>query len=264
MPMAVPDFQSLMLPLLRIAGDLKEHTIEEAKNVLALEFKLSEKDKNEMRSTGRQTRFDNRVRWAQWIMKRAGLFEMTGRGKFRVTERGQQVLKKSPARIDMKFLMQFPEFAEFRGQSKASPRPEQKDEEPIQTPEEQFESNYGELKKNLSQELLEKVKKSSPEFFERLVVDLLVAMGYGGSREEAGKAVGRTGDGGVDGIIHEDRLGMDVIFVQAKRWEGTVGRPVVQGFAGSLDGQRARKGVLITTSLFSPDARDYVEKLRKE
>ena len=160
--------------------------------------------------------------------------------------------------------MQFPEFAEFRTLSRQNDEQEEKEEEPTQTPEETLESSYQSLRRALAQELLERIKGCPPRFFEKLVVDLLVAMGYGGSRKDAGQAVGQSGDGGIDGIIKEDKLGLDVVYIQAKRWDGTVGRPVVQAFAGSLEGQRARKGVLITTSQFSQDAKDYVNRIEKK
>ena len=161
------------------------------------------------------------------------------------------------------------EFKEFRQPSRRNGGDQSEDHaeidaEAVRTPREVMESGYQEMRRDLSQELLNRIKSSPPRFFEQLVVDLLVAMGYGGSRIDAGEAVGQSGDGGVDGIIKEDKLGLDAIYLQAKRWENTVGRPVVQAFAGSLDGYRARKGVLITTSQFSPDAKDYVSRIEKK
>ena len=175
-------------------------------------------------------------------------------------------MKSNPDKINVKFLKQFSEFVEFQNLSRQSARTgtEVETEELDETPEETLESSYQNLRRNLAQELLDRVKKCSPRFFENLVVDLLVAMGYGGSRKDAGQAVGQSGDGGIDGIIKEDKLGLDVVYIQAKRWEGTVGRPVAQAFAGSLEGQRARKGVLITTSQFSQDAKDYVSRIEKK
>jgi restriction system protein len=166
--------------------------------------------------------------------------------------------------IDRKFLEQFPEFVQFQSRSSHSEEQTAIQEEPTHTPEEILEASYQNLRNDLSQELIDRVMQCSPRFFEKLVVDLLVAMGYGGSRKDAGQAIGQTGDGGVDGIIKEDRLGLDIVFIQAKRWESTVGRPVVQAFAGSLEGFRARKGVLLTTSTFTKDARDYVERIEKK
>ncbi len=262
--MPIPDYQSLMLPLLRIIGDGKEHSLRELIEKLAEQFRLSEDERKELLSSGVQAKFDNRVGWARTYLKKAGLLESTARARFCITDRGREVLKKSPAEINVKFLKQFPEFLEFQNVSRPSREKDANDEEPEHTPEETLESSYQSLRRELAQQILEQVKRSSPEFFERMVVDLLVAMGYGGSRSDAGRAIGQSGDGGIDGIINEDRLGLDVVYVQAKRWETTVGRPIVQTFAGSLEGQRANKGVLITTSQFSKEAQDYVSKIGKK
>ncbi len=263
--MTVPDFQSMMLPFLKIAGDGQEHGFSGTLEVLAKQLGLTSEDLKETLPSG-QSRFDNRAGWARTHLKKAGLLESTGRGRFRISERGKQVLKNSPDRIDLKFLMQFPEFVEFRKVArqgnKATPDGEINDE-PDQTPEEALENSYQRLRGTLAQELLERIKGCSPSFFERLVVDLLVAMGYGGTRKDAGQAIGQSGDEGIDGIIKEDKLGLDAVYIQAKRWsrERTVGRPVVQAFMGSLAGQKARKGVLITTSQFSQDAREYINRI---
>ncbi len=262
--MAVPDFQSLMLPLLMLAGDGKEHTNSEVIETLAITFQLTEQDLKEHLPSGRQKRFNNRIGWATTHLRKANLLKSEGRGKFRITERGQQVLKSKPEKIDLKFLKQFPEFVEFRTSSKQNDDKETPESVSEQTPEESLESSYQELRQELAQELLSLAKICTPGFFESLVVDLLVAMGYGGSKKDAGQAVGQSGDGGIDGIIKEDKLGLDVVYIQAKRWEGTVGRPVVQTFAGSLEGFRARKGVLITTSNFSKTAKDYVTRIEKK
>jgi restriction system protein len=173
-------------------------------------------------------------------------------------------VQDGPPQIDRKFLEQFPEYADFRALSRGVEKLDEGGEEASQTPEEILELSYQSLRRDLAQELLERIMRCSSQFFERLVVELLVVMGYGGSRKDAGEAVGQSGDGGIDGIIKEDRLGLDVVYIQAKRWEGTVGRPVVQTFAGSLEGQRARKGILITTSQFSKEARDYVDRIEKK
>jgi restriction system protein len=262
--MVVPDFQSIMLPLLKITGDSKEHTLREAIDTLSLQFLLSDEDKKELLPSGRQQKFANRVGWSRTYLKKAGLLESTGRGKFRITERGYEVLKSNPSHIDVKFLERFPSFLDFKGSSHAGNKIAEPCEEINKTPEELLEASYLELHESLAQELLDRVKKCPPEFFENLVVDLLVAMGYGGSLKDAGKAIGKSGDGGVDGIIKEDKLGLDVVYIQAKRWENTVGRPVVQAFAGSLMGLMARKGVLITTSQFSQEAVDYVGRIDKK
>jgi restriction system protein len=261
--MTVPDFQSIMLPFLKIAGDGREHSFSETVEILAKQL-LSSEDLKEMLPSG-QSRFENRAGWARTHLKKAGLLEPTGRGKFRITPRGREVLNSPPDKINIKFLMQFPEFVEFRKVVRQGNKttPDEINDEPDQTPEESLENSYQRLRGTLAQDLLERIKGCSPSFFERLVVDLLVAMGYGGSRKDAGQAIGPSGDEGIDGIIKEDKLGLDAVYIQAKRWsrERTVGRPVVQAFMGSLAGQKARKGVLITTSQFSQDAREYINRI---
>lgn len=264
--MPIPDYQSAMLPVLRLAADGNDHTLGEATEAVAIEFKVAEQERNELLPSGKQRRLHNRVGWAKTYLQKAGLLESHGRGKFRITERGAELLKTKPAAIDTQMLEQYPEFIAFRDAhaddgKKATVVPVTESHE---TPEELLEGSYQELRRRLSEELLERIKACSPQFFEELVVDLLVAMGYGGSRKDAGQAIGQSGDEGIDGIIKEDRLGLDVVYVQAKRWANTVGRPVVQGFAGSLEGQRARKGVLITTSDFTREARDYVKHIEKK
>jgi len=255
--MAVPDYQSVMLPLLKILGDGNIHGLREVIDTLGDELNLTDEEKRELLPGGKQAKLNNRVSWARTYMKKAGLLESTGRGKFRITELGIAVLREDPLKIDVKFLERFPAFQEFRGGSHREDD-RQHDAEPAQTPEEILEASYQDLRQELAQELLERIMNCSPEFFESLVVDLLVAMGYGGSRRDAGEAVGRTGDEGIDGIIKEDKLGLDVVYIQAKRWQNAIGSPTVREFAGSLMGQNARKGVLITTSKFSRGARDYV------
>jgi restriction system protein len=268
--MSIPDFQSFMLPLLEFTADKEEHRQSDAADALASHFNITDADRKEMLPSGRQTRFDNRVAWAVVFLRKAKFLESTRRGRFKITKRGLEILKSNPTRIDAKFLMQYgdDEFREFRKPSHRIDDPtknhEDPDSEPIRTPREVMDAGYQEMRRDLSQELLNRIKSSPPRFFEQLVVDLLVAMGYGGSRKDAGEAVGQSGDGGIDGIIKEDKLGLDAIYLQAKRWEGTVGRPVVQAFAGSLEGHRARKGVMITTSQFSLDAQDYVTRIEKK
>jgi restriction system protein len=263
--MAVPDFQSLMLPILKFARDGKDHTVRDAINTLAHEFELSDEDLRLRLPSGTQTTFGNRTNWACTYLKQAGLLQSTGRGHFQILQRGLEVLKTDPSKIDIGFLERFEEFVAFRSKSRQHPTRVQggKETQEDQTPEELLEASYENLRAGLAQQLLERIRACSPAFFERLVVDLLVEMGYGGSREDAGEAVGHTGDGGIDGIIKEDKLGLDAVYIQAKRWENSVGRPIVQTFAGSLEGQRARKGVLITTSTFTQDARDYVTRIEK-
>lgn len=263
--MTVPDFQSMMLPIMMLASDGKEHTSSETIEHLAKQFALTEGDRREMLPSGIQPKFDNRVRWAITYLSKAGLLQRTGRARFQITDEGRRALADNPGRIDIKYLKRYPSVVEFMKASDSGDKAKPElVEVPTQTPEEVLEASYQQLRENLGKELLERVKACPPKFFERLVVELLVAMGYGGSRQDAGQAVGQSGDGGVDGIIKQDKLGLDVVYVQAKKWEGTVGRPVVQSFSGSLDGQRAKRGVLITTSQFSPEAKDYVSKIDKK
>ncbi len=257
--MSVPEFQKFMLPLVEIAKDSGEHSLSEAIETLATKFGLSDEDRKELLPSGRQARLDNRVGWALTHLRKAGLLERTGRGRFHITDRGRQVLSNRPVEINMRFLLQFPEFVEFRRRQSDEVIEEHAADE--KTPEEILETTYQSLRNNLAQELLERVKKAPAKFFENLVVDLLVAMGYGGSRKDAGQVLGQTGDGGIDGIIKEDKLGLDVVYIQAKKWDGTVGRPTVQGFAGALMGKKANKGVLLTTSQFSQDAKNYAESI---
>ncbi|HVN63536.1 MAG TPA: restriction endonuclease [Candidatus Binataceae bacterium] len=264
--MAVPTYDAMMLPLLRMIADGKEHSLEECGRELSAQLRLTPEDLALLLPSGRQKVFYNRVWWAKKYLRKAGLLEITGRGKFRIADRGKDILRRPPERINLKFLYQFPDFVEFH-----KPRPRVQDraheELPVDTsedtPEEILEDAYQSLRESLANDPLSRVRVCSPQFFERLVVDLLLAMGYGGSRAEAGRTVGQSGDGGIDGIIDEDRLGLDKVCIQAKRWENTVGRPIVQAFAGSLEGRGATKGVLITTSDFSRDAQDYVGKIQK-
>jgi restriction system protein len=260
--MAIPPYQTIMLPLLRIARDGQEHTATEAIEALARQFHLSEQDRKELLPSGTQQKFNNRVGWARTYLTKAGLLETTGRARFRITPRGREVLSTGVDHIDNQFLRQFPEFRDFARVHEEDVAGQVSNRvELSQTPEESLETIYQELRRELANDLLTRIKSSSPRFFENLVVDLLVAMGYGGSRKDAGQAVGQSGDGGIDGIIKEDKLGLDVVYIQAKRWEGPVGRPVVQGFAGSLAGHQANKGVLITTSHFTQDAKEYVSRI---
>ena len=234
---------------------------------MAEHFSLSDTERAELLPSGQQGVFKNRIGWAKSYLKKAGLIEALKRGVFKITDRGVKTLATNPARVDIRFLQQFPEFVEFRDASKgAGYNPSLSGlTEPVPiaavTPEEAIESAYQGLRDQLAQELLGVVLSCSPTFFEQLVVDLLVKMGYGGSRRDAGERIGRSGDGGIDGIIKEDRLGLDTLFIQAKRWQGSVGRPEVQKFVGALQGQRARKGVFITTSTYTADAVDYVARI---
>lgn len=255
--MPIPDYQSIMLPLLKFAGDKKEHSIREAIEYIANIFNLSEEERRAVLPSGQQYIIDNRVGWARTYLKKAGLLESTKRSYLKITHLGLEVLQENPKEINVKFLEQFRQFIEFRRKGKEEEK--EKEENLTQTPQELLEYGYQRIKKDLASELLNLVKKASPRFFEKLVVELLIKMGYGGSLEDAGRAIGQSGDGGIDGIIKEDKLGLDVIYIQAKRWENVVGSKEVRNFVGSLAGQKANKGVFITTSNFTKDALEYVK-----
>jgi restriction system protein len=265
--MPVPDFQSFLRPVLELLKNGNVLHMREIRESTASHFKLSDVDVAELLPSGRQSRFNNRVAWAVSFLNAAKLIERPGRSQARITPRGTEELKSAPARITVRYLLKYPEFQAFRsGQlnesAAAGTEETESSEGPSLTPLEQMEAAYGRIRAELATDLLERVKMATPAFFERLVVDLLLRMGYGGSRKDAGSAIGRTGDDGIDGIIKEDRLGLDLVAIQAKRWsDGTVGRPDVQAFSGSLDGQGAKKGVFITTSKFSAEAREYVKRI---
>jgi restriction system protein len=235
----------------------------ESVEVLSQQFGLSPEEREQLLASGQQTVIRNRAGWARTYLKKAGLIESVRRGYFRIADRGRSVLASKPKRIDVRFLEQFPEFVAFR--DLRHERSEEKSENLVvgadATPEEALDGAYQRLRVDLESDVLEHVKAASPSFFERMVVELLVRMGYGGSLRDAGQAVGKSGDGGIDGIIKEDHLGLDVIYIQAKRWDGTVGRPDIQKFAGALQGHRARKGVFITTSAFSAEAIDFASRI---
>lgn len=263
--MAIPDYQTCMLPFLRYLSDGTEHTLRDAEDSLAEHFKLTPAERAELLPSGQQGIFKNRIGWARTYLKKAALLESPKRGVFKITERGLRTLASNPSRVDVKYLEQFPEFIEFRDAAKpengasavaVTELPQSKT-----TPEEAIEVAHQGLREQLAAELLTRILGCTPTFFEQLVVELLVKMGYGGSRRDAGERIGQTGDGGIDGIIKEDRLGLDTIFIQAKRWQGSVGRPEIQKFVGALQGQRAKKGVFITTSTYTAEAADYATRI---
>ena len=263
----IPDYQSIMLPLLEIAGDKKEHMLQEVRNSLAKYFKLTEEERVRLLSKSKHQIFNNRVGWARTYLKKAGLLDYTQKAHFKITDSGLKVLQEKPSKINRKYLKRFPEFLEFIKPSKKINQPKDKEIESIleeKTPEDLLEIGYEKLQEKLLSDLLEKITQCSPEFFERLVVELLVGMGYGGSFEDAGKAIGKIGDEGIDGIIKEDKLGLDVIYIQAKRWANPVGRSDIQKFAGALLGKKAKKGVFITTSTFSESAITYVKNVENK
>ncbi len=262
--MGIPDFQSAMLPILRLLADGEEHRSAAYLSSIADACGVTVEERRILIPSGRQPLYINRIAWAVTHLGKAGLVERTGRGRILITDRGREALAANPSRIDAAYLKRYPEYVEFRRGSLPAVTVDGHDApEPAQTPDELLDASYQTIRQSLALDLLERIKRAPPVFFERVVVDLLVAMGYGGSQQDAAQAVGGTGDDGIDGIIKEDKLGLDFVYVQAKRWNGPVGRPTVQAFAGSLEGQRARKGVLITTSTFTREAFDYVTRIEK-
>jgi len=262
--MSIPDFQSVMLPLLEVLADGQVRAMRDITDALVTRFGLTDHEKQQRLPSGQQTVFSNRVAWAKTHMKMAGLIDNPSRGSVKISPLGQDVLGQHPSRIDMTFLRRFPSYVAFKKKGQPQEQLSDNEAEASKTPEELLESSHKALRDALAEDLLERVKGCSPQFFERLVVELLVAMGYGGSLADAGQAIGRTGDGGIDGIIKEDKLGLDVVCLQAKRWSGTVGPATVREFAGSMEAYRARKGVLMTTSLFSKEAREYVNRIERK
>ena len=262
--MAIPDFQTIMLPLLELSRDGDVHYIHDAVNQLADQFDLSAEERTKLLPSGQQPAFYNRVGWARTYLKKAGLLMDPKRGYFEITQRGKEVLAEKPSIIDMKFLRQFPEYIEFRKTVRETTE-EEIQEEDLEglTPEEALDNAYQKIRTDLSDELLAYVMNSTPGFFEKLVVELLVKMGYGGSQRDAARAVGQSGDEGIDGIIDEDRLGLDTIYVQAKKWNKatSIGRPEIQKFVGALQGKRAKKGIFITTAGFTNEASEYAANI---
>lgn len=261
--MPIPDFQTLMRPLLAAHEDGADHINRDLVSKLADQFDLTEDERREMLPSGGARLFDNRVGWAKTHISQAGLLESPRRAVSVITERGRTVLRDYPDRIDLRVLGTFEDYKEFRNRRKSPEEQAESEEETAstQTPEESLENAYQTVRRQIEAELLSSIMGNPPDFLERVVVDLVVRMGYGGSRKDAGEALGRSGDEGIDGIIKEDPLGLDIIYLQAKRWEGTVGRPEIQKFAGALQGQRARKGIFITTSSFSAEALEYVSMI---
>nr|WP_196796883.1 restriction endonuclease [Sporosarcina sp. P33] len=267
--MSMPGYQEFMYPFLKCLADREEHTLQEMYQTLADHFNLNEKEKEAMLPSGNQLVFHNRIGWARTYLKKAGLLENVRRATFVITEDGEKVLSDpSITKIDNRFLMRYETFRKFKSpkedQGETSLDPDVIDPDNDKTPREILEDSYKLLKEETKDELLAKILECSPLFFERLVVKLFVAMGYGGSVEDAGRAIGKSGDEGIDGIIKEDTLGLDMIYIQAKRWQNSVHRPEIQKFVGSLEGQRAKKGIFITTSEFSKGAREYIRFIDKK
>jgi len=262
---AIPDFQTVMLPLVETLADGKEHTMRELTDLLTDRFKLTEQERQEVLPSGQQSIFSNRVAWAKSHLKNAGLLENPTRGRVCISDLGRKLLAEKPQAINVKFLKRFPSYCEFIGKSETKDDPGATsgattviDEK--RTPLELIDASYKSLRQATLEELLSRLRTCSPSFFESVVVKLLMAMGYGGVAGH-GTVTGKVGDGGIDGVIKQDKLGLDVVCIQAKRWDGPVGRPVIQGFVGSMDYIRARKGVIMTTSTFTKDALDFVERI---
>ncbi len=263
--MAIPDYETLMLPVLKVAGDGQEHRIGNVVNQLARDFGLTEEEKQQILPSGKQATFANRVGWAN----QAGLLEATKRAHFKITDRGKKSLAEGPPRIDVEYLSQFAEFVQFKERGRlpgteASTNVGETPSVPLQseTPDELLRSTVKQIETALKKELLDRILAAPPAFFESLIVALLLAMGYGGSREEAGKIVGRSGDGGIDGVIDQDALGLDRVYVQAKRYvaENAVSEPEIRAFSGSLGAAKANKGVFVTTSYFTQPALNFAER----
>lgn len=261
----IPKYHEIMLPLLKYLSDGKEHGLNETHDALAEQFKLSDTELRELLPSGKQTIFRNRVGWARTYMKKAGLVISTKRAHFKISERGIELLKEKPSKIDAQFLTRYDEFVKFKSIKKEKDTTPEKitaiNDDIEQTPEESLEYAYQKLHSQLSKEVLEIVKNCSPSFFENLVIDLLITMGYGGSRKEAGQAMGKSGDGGIDGIINEDKLGLDVIYLQAKRWDNVVPVKEIRDFTGALASKKARKGIFITTSSFPNTVYEFVKQV---
>ena len=259
----IPKYEEIMLPLLKYIADGKEHGLSETHDALAEQFKLTDDELRELLPSGRQPVFRNRVGWARTYLKKAGLLTSPKRAIFRISDKGLSLLKEKPTEITSKFLTRYDDFVEFQSIKK-----DKKDKghllqtQPVnsadQTPEESLEYAYQKLHSELSKELLDIVKSCSPGFFERLIIDLLITMGYGGSRKEAGQAMGKSGDGGIDGIINEDKLGLDVIYLQAKRWDNAVPVKEIRDFTGALASKKAKKGIFITTSSFPNSVYEFI------
>ena len=256
--MTIPQYQEIMLPLLKFTNTHSgEISVKNATQAMIDYFKLNQEEQNRMIPSGSQTYIRGRVGWARTYLAKAKLLDVTKRGFFQISERGKELLKTNITKIDINLLQTYSEFVEFKNKKNISTKEEISEELPLETPEEEIQTSYNKIRAQLSEELLQSIADSSPAFFERLVVQLLVAMGYGGSFDDAAQATKMSGDEGIDGIIKEDKLGLDIIYIQAKRWAGVVGRPEIQKFVGALSGKKANKGVFITTSGFTSDAISY-------
>jgi restriction system protein len=262
----IPSYEEIMLPLLKMLQDRQEHSLQEAEDYLSKFFNLTEDERRELLPSGQQPVFRNRLGWARTYMKKAGLLTNTRRAHFMITDRGLDLLHENPKEINAQLLTRYPEFIEFKLIRRSKENDNEKthdliEDESRKTPEESLEDAYQKLRSELAKEVLEVVKNCSPAFFEKLVVDLLIRMGYGGSRKDAGQALGRTGDGGIDGIVKEDKLGLDIIYLQAKRWENVVPLKEIRDFTGALASKKAKKGIFITTSAFPASVYEFVKQV---
>ncbi len=260
----IPDFQTIMLPLLEFLEDKVEHNLQELIKKISDKFELNEEERKELLPSGNQAIINNRVGWARTYLKKAGLLESPKRANFIITDKGLEILKSKPDKINIAFLKKLPKFKEWQAEYNLREKKDIIQDTEIETertPQELLEYSTQKLTNELSIELLDVVKNCSPSFFETLVIDLLVKMGYGGSRKEAGQALGKSGDGGIDGIINEDKLGLDTIYIQAKKWENIVPVKEIRDFAGALLGKKARKGIFISTSSFPQSAYEYVKNI---
>ncbi len=259
--MPLPGFQDVMTPILNVLADGEPRRLRDVVAPVAQHFKLTGAELQAKIPSGRKTIIYDRIGWACTYLRKAGLLTSPKRGVVAIADRGREMMAKHPNRVDVRLLRQFPEFRQFHeGEGEEDSPAAGEAKEPL-TPHEGLEDAYRHLRRAIEDELLDHLQAATAQFFERTVVELLVRMGYGGSLEDAGRAVGQSHDGGIDGIIKEDRLGLDAIYIQAKKWTNTVGRPEVQKFVGALQGQRARKGVFITTGTFSGEAHEYVRTI---
>ncbi len=261
----IPSYEEIMLPLLRLLSDKNEHSLQEADDKLSEHFNLTESERGELLPSGQQPVFRNRLGWARTYMKKAGLLTTPSRAKFVITERGLSLLNENPKEISAQYLTRYQEFVDFKSIKKTKDNGEELDGNEFiptdKTPEEALEYAYQKLRFELAKEVIDVVKNCSPGFFEKLVVDLVVRMGYGGSRKDAGEALGKSGDGGIDGIVKEDKLGLDTIYLQAKRWENSVPVKEIRDFTGALASKKAKKGIFITTSSFPQSVYDFVNQV---
>lgn len=267
--MSVPDFQAFMRPILAHISDGEPHKISELYRRLAEHFHLTQQDIEERLPSGKQAKYHNRILWAKFHLDRAGVLTTPSRGIVQIAPLGREFLNRYPEHIGMRELQTIPAYADFTFKNRNQPQPttpeqiEASDPDLLASvpPAEQIDALYAELTANLAEELLQQVMQLSPAQFERLVVAVLVAMGYGGNVRDAGQALGRSGDNGIDGVIKQDRLGLDRIYLQAKRWQNTVHSPEIRTFSGSLTYHKASKGVFITTSTFSEGAKATAEQI---